>query len=100
MASTFRVLREQRAYTPARGILDAMTYYFEDPDGNFVQQSKPVSTPAYGNCIYRRRSLNWVMRSIANMPHLTSTAWDLRETLSGASVQAHSLDEAPSGIRF
>jgi len=38
MATTFRELLEQRGYSPARGILDAMTYYFEDPDGNFVQQ--------------------------------------------------------------
>jgi hypothetical protein len=38
MSSTFRVLLEQRGYTPARGILDAMTYYFEDPDGTFVEQ--------------------------------------------------------------
>jgi hypothetical protein len=38
MAPTFRILLEQRGYTSARGILEAMTYYFEDPDGNFVQQ--------------------------------------------------------------
>jgi len=38
MATAFRALLEQRGYTPARGVLDAMTYYFEDPDGNFVQQ--------------------------------------------------------------
>jgi hypothetical protein len=38
MSPTFRMLLERRGFTPARGILDAMTYYFEDPDGNFVQQ--------------------------------------------------------------
>jgi len=38
MATAFRLLLEERGYTPARGILDAMTYYFDDPDGNFVQQ--------------------------------------------------------------
>jgi hypothetical protein len=38
MAGTFRGLLEQHGFSPARGILDAMTYYFEDPDGNFVQQ--------------------------------------------------------------
>lgn len=33
----FKILQEHR-YTPALGILNAMMHYFQDPDGNFVEQ--------------------------------------------------------------
>jgi hypothetical protein len=38
MSPGFRAVTERPGFSSARGILDAMTYYFQDPDGNFVQQ--------------------------------------------------------------
>jgi len=35
---SFRLLLESPGYSPARGIVSAMMRYFEDPDGNFIQQ--------------------------------------------------------------
>jgi len=35
---TFKTVRESPGYSPAREIIAAMMYYFEDPDGNFVEQ--------------------------------------------------------------
>ncbi len=35
---TFKSVSGSPGYSPARGILAAMMYYFEDPDGNFVEQ--------------------------------------------------------------
>jgi hypothetical protein len=35
---TFKTVRESLGYSPAREIIAAMMYYFEDPDGNFVEQ--------------------------------------------------------------
>jgi hypothetical protein len=34
----FRKLTELEEYSPARGIMEAMMYWFKDPDGNFVEQ--------------------------------------------------------------
>ncbi|HET9131579.1 MAG TPA: hypothetical protein VFO86_11555, partial [Terriglobia bacterium] len=34
----FRKLTEMEEYSPARGIMEAMMYWFKDPDGNFVEQ--------------------------------------------------------------
>ncbi len=34
----FRKLTEMEEYSPARGVMEAMMYYFKDPDGNFVEQ--------------------------------------------------------------
>lgn len=36
--SLFRALIEQEGYSPALGIIKEMSYHFQDPDGNFVQQ--------------------------------------------------------------
>jgi len=35
---TFAKLVSEEGYSPARGIIEAMMFYFEDPDGNFVEQ--------------------------------------------------------------
>ncbi len=35
---TFKAVRESLGYSSAREIIGAMMYYFEDPDGNFVEQ--------------------------------------------------------------
>jgi len=34
----FRILRETAGYSPARELISAMLYYFDDPYGNFVEQ--------------------------------------------------------------
>ena len=34
----FRKLTEMEEYSPARGIMEAMMFWFKDPDGNFVEQ--------------------------------------------------------------
>lgn len=34
----FRKLAAEEGFSPARGITEAMMYYFQDPDGNFVEQ--------------------------------------------------------------
>lgn len=34
----FRTLTTERGYTPALGLLRELMYYFQDPDGNFVEQ--------------------------------------------------------------
>jgi hypothetical protein len=34
----FRTLTTAEGFSPARGIIGAMMYYFQDPDGNFVEQ--------------------------------------------------------------
>lgn len=34
----FRKLTEMEQYSPARGIMEAMMYWYKDPDGNFVEQ--------------------------------------------------------------
>lgn len=34
----FKILANERRYSPARGIIEAMMHYHEDADGNFVQQ--------------------------------------------------------------
>ena len=34
----FRKLVTQEQFSPARGIIEAMMYFFQDPDGNFVEQ--------------------------------------------------------------
>lgn len=34
----FRKLTEMEEYSPARDIMEAMMYWFKDPDGNFVEQ--------------------------------------------------------------
>lgn len=36
--SNFVVLTEQRAYSPALGIITPMMHWYEDPDGNFIEQ--------------------------------------------------------------
>lgn len=38
LASDFRALASRRGYAPARGILKPMMHWYEDVDGNFVQQ--------------------------------------------------------------
>lgn len=35
---TFKTISSSTGYSPAREIIAAMMYYFEDPDGNFVEQ--------------------------------------------------------------
>jgi hypothetical protein len=35
---TFETVYESLSYSPAKEIIAAVTYYFEDPDGNFVEQ--------------------------------------------------------------
>src|SRR5262249_25315896 len=34
----FKVLTEQERWSPARGVIDAMMRFYEDTDGNFVEQ--------------------------------------------------------------
>lgn len=36
--TTFAKLLNDEAFSPARGIVESMMFYFEDPDGNFVEQ--------------------------------------------------------------
>jgi hypothetical protein len=36
--ATFSQLNTSEGYSPAKGIIETMMYYFEDPDGNFVEQ--------------------------------------------------------------
>jgi len=36
--ATFKTVCGSRGYSPAQEIIGAMMYYFEDPDGNFVEQ--------------------------------------------------------------
>jgi hypothetical protein len=38
MSPSFRALLEMPQTTPAKGVIEAMSYYFEDRDGNFVEQ--------------------------------------------------------------
>jgi hypothetical protein len=42
----FRVLRSGVGYSPALGLLSEMAHYFEDADGNFVQQFQSVGFDA------------------------------------------------------
>ena len=35
---SFAAIREGEGYSPARELMSAMMYYYEDPDGNFVEQ--------------------------------------------------------------
>ena len=35
---TFAKLVNDEGYSPAKGVIEAMMFYFEDPDGNFVEQ--------------------------------------------------------------
>ena len=35
---TFEVVRTERRYSPARALIEAMMRYFEDTDGNFIEQ--------------------------------------------------------------
>lgn len=36
--SSFREITTRLEFSPAKGIMEAMMYYFQDPDGNFVEQ--------------------------------------------------------------
>ena len=36
--SSFREITTKLEFSPAKGIMEAMMYYFQDPDGNFVEQ--------------------------------------------------------------
>jgi hypothetical protein len=43
---TFVSIVNLEAYSPAKGIMEAMMYYFEDPDGNFVEQFQSTAFDA------------------------------------------------------
>jgi hypothetical protein len=38
LGTTFKRVKDSVGYSPARELVSAMMYYFDDPDGNFIQQ--------------------------------------------------------------
>jgi ribosomal protein L30 len=46
LSATFRTLTEQRRYSPARGIIAAMMRFYQDTDGNFVEQFQTTAFDA------------------------------------------------------
>ncbi|MGA2233859.1 MAG: hypothetical protein ABSG23_00065 [Terriglobales bacterium] len=43
----FAAIREGEGYSPARELMSAMMYYYEDPDGNFVEQFQSTGFDAH-----------------------------------------------------
>lgn len=43
---TFKILTGERRWSPARGLIEAMMRYYEDADGNFVQQFQTAAFDA------------------------------------------------------